>query len=124
MIIYCCADLIFSTKVRSTADSLNIKTRPARDAETLRKRLDRVDDGKGNDAVVAVLIDLDLGEAALELITQTKQHAANPPVVAFGSHVATDILRGAHDRGAEFVMSRGQFTAHLPTILQRFVAAP
>lgn len=118
MIVYCCADLIFATKIRSTADSLGLVTRPARDADMLRKRLDRVDDGKPNDPVSAVLVDLDTGEAGLSLIDLSKSHSPEVPVIAFGAHVATEMLKGARDRGADEVMPRGAFTARLPQILQ------
>ena len=48
---------------------------------------------------------------------------AGVPVVAFGSHVAVTVLEAAHARGADFVMPRSQFTANLPTILERFGGA-
>lgn len=119
MIVYCCSDLIFATKIRSTADSLQITTRPARTAEALLNRLNRVDDGKANAPVKAVLVDLDLGEVGLELIRITKAHPASPEVVAFGAHVGREMLAEASNCGAEFVMPRGSFTATLPVILQR-----
>ena len=120
MIIYCCQDLIFATKIRSTAEATGASSRPARSSETLDQRLNQVDDGKLNEPVTAVFIDLDLDQTALAFIEQVKAHDSNHPVVAFGSHVATVLLQAAHDRGADFVMTRGQFTANLPTILQRF----
>ena len=119
MIIYACADLIFATKVRSTAESLGIGTRPTRDEAALAKRLDQVDDGKLNEPVAGLLVDLDLGEAGLALIRQCKSHGTSPVVVAFGAHVNTAILQGASDSGADFVMPRGSFTANLPDILTR-----
>ena len=123
MIVYCCSDLIFATKIRATAEAMGVASRPARDVEALNNRLRCVDDGKLNEPVSAVLIDLDLGEDGLALIDAIKAHDANTPVVAFGSHVATELLQSAHDRGADFVMPRGQFTATLPTILERFSEA-
>jgi hypothetical protein len=134
MIVYACSDLIFATKVRATAEALAIATRPTRDAEALRRRLNRVDDGKGNDPVTGVIIDLDLGDAALALIRQVAADpgpagtsgppAPRPQVVAFGSHAATALLDSARAAGADFVLPRSQFTANLPTILQRLAAAP
>lgn len=119
MIVYCCADLIFASKVRATAESLGLPNRPSRDAQALAKRLSQVDDGKSNLPVTGVVIDLDLGDAAIELILQVKRHDAAIPVVAFGSHIATELLHAARDRGADFVMPRSQFTSNLPAILQR-----
>lgn len=123
MIVYCCSDLIFATKIRSTAESLGVPSRPARDVQALERRLDRVDDGKLNDPVTAVMVDMDLGETALQLIAAAKAHATRPPVIAFGSHVATELLQSARERGADFVMPRGQFTATLPALLERFGGA-
>ncbi len=118
MVIYCCSDLIFATKVRSTAEALGVATRPVRDATMLQKRLDCVEDGKLNDPVTGVLIDLDVPEAA-ELIRQVKAHDAGVPVVAFGSHVATDVLQNAGEAGADAVLPRSAFTAQLPQLLRQ-----
>ncbi|MCX5660429.1 MAG: hypothetical protein NTW19_12000 [Planctomycetota bacterium] len=120
MIVYCCPDLIFGTKIRSTADSLGVPARPARDAQALNNRLTRVDDGKVNEPVTGVLIDLELGEVGLSLLEQIKKFDAAIPVVAFGSHVATEVLASARERGADFVLSRGTFSTQLPSILERF----
>ena len=123
MIIYACSDLIFATKIRSTAESLKLPSRPVRDAQMLGNRLSCVDDGKLNEPVSGLLIDLDLGQAGLDMIDQVRKHEAasggKVAVLTFGSHVATEILAQARERGADFVMSRGQFTSNLPEILQR-----
>ena len=120
MIVYCCADLIFATKIRSTAEALCAVSRPVRDATMLQNRLGRVEDGKANDPVTAVMIDLDTGEDGLAMIDQAKAHDATIPVIAFGSHVATQLLHEARQRGADFVMPRSQFTANLPDLVRRF----
>lgn len=120
MIVYCCADLIFATKVRSTCDALNATSRPARNAQMLQKRLDRVDDGKPNDPIKLLLIDLDMGEPALELISQARRHDASLPIITWGPHVAVDLLNQAGEAGASQVMTRGSFTAKLPEIIQQF----
>ncbi len=120
MIVYCCSDLIFATKIAGTAQALGVTARPARDAEALTRRLDQVDDGKPHGPVRAVLVDLDLADVGLSLIRLTKAHAAAPAVVAFGSHVATALLAQAREAGADFVMPRSQFTATLPALIERF----
>lgn len=120
MIVYCCADLIFATKVRSTCDAMKATSRPARNREMLQKRLDRVDDGKPNDAITLLLIDLDIGEPALDLIRQARSHEAELNIIAWGPHVAVDLLKAAGQAGASDVMTRGSFTAKLPEIVQQF----
>ena len=119
MIVYSCTDLIFATKIRATAEALGIGSRPTRNADALRHRLDQIDDGKLNEPVEGVLIDLELKEEALGLIDQVKNHQASIPVVAFGSHVQMNVLESARQRGADFVMARSVFTATLPDILRR-----
>ena len=124
MIIYCCHDLIFATKIHSTAQSLGLVCRPARTAEALRNRLDRVDDGKPNDPVSGVVIDLTIGDAALDLIELAKGHAAGPKVVAFAPHVEVQLLEAAEQRGADSVMPRGAFSAQLPDLLCALTKKP
>jgi hypothetical protein len=127
MIVYACADLIFASKVGSTAEALGIVSRPARDAAALQRRLLRVDDGKGHDPVAGVVIDMDLGDVALALIRQAKAAPAEtgggPTVVAFGSHVATELLGAAREAGADIILPRSQFSANLPAILERLAGA-
>ena len=120
MIVYSCADLIFATKVRSTCDALQATSRPARNAAMLQKRLDRVDDGKANDPITLLLIDLDIGESALALIEQARAHDTELPIIAWGPHVAVDLLKAAGEAGASDVMTRGSFTAKLPDIVTAY----
>lgn len=117
MIIYCCHDLIFATKIHSTAEALGLVCRPARDAAALANRLDRVDDGKANETVTGVVVDLTIGDAALGLIELAKGHASAPTVIAFAPHVETQRLAEAERCGADRVMPRGAFSAQLPDLL-------
>ena len=117
MIVYCCKDLIFATKIHSTAEALGLVSRPARDATALRHRLDRVDDGKPHGEVVAVLVDMTMGEAAAGLIELARSHDAALPIVAFAPHVEVGLLEEARLRGADRVMPRGAFSAQLPDLL-------
>ena len=122
MLIYCCADMMFSTKVRATAEAEGVASRPARDADMLQRRLDRVEDGRTNDAVTGVIVDLEI-DAALDLIEQVRQHDEALPIVAFGSHVLADRLRAARAHGADAALPRSAFTAQLPDLV-RSLAQP
>lgn len=124
MIIYACADLIFATKISSTAQALDVVARPVRDAEMLRKRLDRVDDGKPNFRVQCFMVDLDMGDIALKLIEQARAHDDAPHIIAFGSHVAHDLLKAAGEHGAHEVRPRSAFTARLPETLTAYRTEP
>lgn len=86
----------------------------------LQKRLDCIDDGKANDAVALLLIDLDMGEPALELIQQARSHDADLPIITWGPHVAVDLLNRAGQAGASEVMTRGSFTQKLPELISAY----
>lgn len=118
MIVYCCTDLIFATKIHSTADAVGVVCRPARDEAALKARLDCVDDGKAHDAVDAVIVDLTMGEAGLKLIELAKGHEAGPEVVAYAPHVEVRMLQAAEELGANQVMPRGAFASQLPQLLR------
>lgn len=120
MIVYACADLMFASKVSSACDALHVVSRPARSAAMLQARLDRVDDGKPNDAVVAVFIELTRDDA-LELVAQSRQHAGRPKIVAFGPHVDRDRLAAARTAGADHVLTRGALAQDLPELIQQLL---
>jgi len=118
MIVYCCSDLIFATKIHSTADAVGVVCRPARDEAALQARLECVDDGKAHDPVDAVIVDLTMGEPGLNLIRVAKVHEAKPQVVAFAPHVEVRMLQAAEELGADQVMPRGAFASQLPQLLR------
>ena len=120
MIVACCTDLIFATKIRSTAQHVGVPFRSANNLAAITARLDRVDDGQLNEPVTGLLIDLELGDMALSIIESVKDKFPGVPVIAFGSHVAVDVLKAARERGADAVMPRSQFAAKLPELLQEY----
>ncbi len=111
MILYFTADLIFATRIRSTAEALGVPARPARTVERLRELL-------REEAVNAIIIDLEAGEAAIDLIDAAA--TLDPPLrsLAFGPHVNIEAFEAAHRAGASQVMARGRFAEQLPTLLR------
>lgn len=120
MLVYSCNDLIFATKISSTADVLHVAARPARNVEMLQDRLDQVDDGKDNDPVTCVMVDLELGEFAFELIKLAGSHESAPRVIAFGPHVMTGAMAGAERVGAHVAMARSAFTSQLSELIAQY----
>lgn len=116
MIIYACPDLMFASRIGATARAHAQTARPVRDLEMLQKRLDRIDDGKPNDAVTVLIVDLGLEHTGLEMIQRTKTHDANIMIIAYGSHVLTDLLQSAQDAGADRVMTNGSFASNLESL--------
>jgi DNA-binding NarL/FixJ family response regulator len=118
VLVYCCSDLIFATRISAMAADLDVPARPARSSGMLQARLDRVADGKANDPVGAVLVDMDLGDQAIELIRCAKAADDPPWACAFGSHVARDLLQAASDAGADLVLPRSAFVNSLASIIR------
>ena len=112
-VLYLASDLIWGTKIKSTADSLGVPCRPVRNAEMLAARLADSD-------VAALLLDLEAADAAWTLLDLLAGHgpdAASIATIAWGPHVATEQLTEAKRRGVGVVMTRGAFHANLPKLL-------
>ena len=112
MILYSAADLIWATKIKATADALGLPARPVRTIEMLEARL-------AEGGVKALVVDLDKGEDALALIRRVKEDAAikSIRVLAWGPHVAKDLLQAARNAGADDVLTRGAFDHAMEEIL-------
>ncbi len=106
-------DLFFASKIRGTAEQLNVTVEFAKKAETL------FDLAK---AETPDLIILDLNSEKLDPVATARDLKADEqlravPLVGFLSHVQTDLMRLARDAGLDQVMPRSAFTKFLPQIL-------
>jgi len=132
MILYSAGDLIWATKIKGTAESVDVPCRPVRSLEMLEQRLADSD-------VRALIVDLEAPEVGLELIRRLRSgdapgasertrpesgdtsgaevDPARIRIVAFGPHVKRDLLQQARDAGADDVLPRGAFDANLAEIL-------
>lgn len=107
-------DLFFASKIRGTAERLNVTVEFAKKADTL------FDLAKTE---TPALIILDLNSERLDPLSLVKrlkedEQLRSVPIVGFLSHVQTELLRLAEDAGVERVMPRSAFTKFLPEILQ------
>jgi hypothetical protein len=116
MIVFCAADLIWATRIKSTADSLGIPCRPVRSREMLEARL-------GDSPVRALIVDLEAGEVGFELIRMVKAKGGIH-ILVFGPHVAVEAFEQARAAGANAAMARGAFNAKLPKVLQALANDP
>ncbi len=114
MVVYCITDLIFATRVKSTADALGVNARPARTADRLQQFLEE-------EPVEAVIIDLEMENDPVEMIriAKSEQFSRKCKVIAYAPHVQIDLMKQANEQGADIVMPRGAFTADLPSILSQ-----
>ncbi len=116
MIVYLAADLIWATKIKSTADALNLPCRPVRSVQMLEDRLEDSD-------VRAALLDLQ-ADAVWDVLNRLRDPDAAPPalgvrVLCFGPHVDIAAMDRARQGGATDVLPRGAFERQLPDLLVR-----
>ena len=106
-------DLFFLAKIQQTARQLGIAVESV-GPDALQERL-------AGDAPCAILLDLNhrSGKAIAVLEGLKDDPATRPiPVVAFLSHVQTDLAQAARAAGCERVMARSAFSQQLPMLLQ------
>jgi DNA-binding NarL/FixJ family response regulator len=109
-------DLIFETKIRSTAQALGIQVTVVRALDALGSELERLRPS-------LLLADLNTaGPNVVQALATVHGHPARPYVVAYVSHIDQDLAQHAKDAGADQVMPRSRFNAELPRILQRHCA--
>lgn len=99
-------DLFFSSKISATAKQAGSEIVFCRSAAAVPADSSRI------------LVDLNAAsfDAVAEITTLKSTHAA--PIVAFLSHVQTDLKRRAEEAGADQVIPRSVFAQQLPAFLQ------
>jgi len=106
-------DIFFLAKIQQTAKQLGIAVESVA-PEALQEKL-------AEDAPCAILLDLNhkSGKAIAVLEGVRNNPATRPiPVVAFLSHVQTDLAQSARTAGCDRVMARSAFSQQLPMLLQ------
>jgi len=102
-------DLFFRSKVIETAHALKVTLDVARDADEV---LQRIRSEKPR------LILMDLQAAALQPL-ETIRSLQGIPVIGFLAHEQLDLREKALAAGCTEVLTKGQFSASLPALLQR-----
>ncbi len=116
MILYAAADLLWATKIKTTAEAVGVPARPVRTLDMLEARLTDCPQA------TALVVDLDKGDDALALVRKVREQEAlgrtpRLKVLAWGPHVAKELLQAARDAGADEVMTRGAFDHNLEQLL-------
>jgi len=114
-----CRDLIFTTKVRGTAEALSYRILVASDQSLVMSLIERWHPR-------VVFVDLTAGEVAAPGALIAYQKLAGPDAwfVAFGPHVEEDALVAAKAAGCQVVMPRSKFSAELPELMRRYFNRP
>jgi len=115
MVLYCCGDLLWASKIKSTGEAVGVACRPVRNGEMLSARL-------ADSPARAVMVDLTSEHcwALMDLLrgAAATEQARGLSVVCFGPHGDVDALRKAGEMGANAVMSRGALSGNLPEVLK------
>jgi CheY-like chemotaxis protein len=105
-------DLFFQAKIAETARHLGVELRTCATPDALLAEL-------AKEAPKLVVVDLNSRSEALQAIVQMRAAASDIPVVAFLSHVQTELGEKARAAGCKEVLPRSIFTRDLATILAR-----
>jgi CheY-like chemotaxis protein len=115
MILAILDDLMFTSKIKTTAGQLGVTVAFARSSQSALADMRRAPPS---------LVILDLNNARVDPLGTIASMKADPvlagiPTVGFASHVQVDVIEAARRAGVGEVMARSAFTQHLPEILER-----
>lgn len=105
-------DIFFQAKMLETAKHSGVEMKPFSSGEALIAEVDQV-------APKLIVVDLNARQAPIETIASLCSRDAQVPVVAFFSHVQTDLAQRARQAGCTEVMPRSKFTKDLAAIFSR-----
>src|SRR3989441_4132025 len=115
MIIAVLDDLMFTSKIKTTAGQLGVAVTFARSADAALSEMRKA---------APSLVILDLNNARtnpLGIVASMKQDPAlaSIPTVGYASHVQVDVINAARQAGVGEVLARSAFTQQLPDLLKR-----
>ncbi len=103
-------DLFFQAKILETAKQLGVAMRTYTTSDALLAQI-------AAEKPKLVIVDLNARNAPLQAVAQVYAAAPGLPLIAFLSHVQTELAQQARAAGCTQVMPRSQFTRDLATIL-------
>jgi CheY-like chemotaxis protein len=113
-VIAAVSDLLFASKIRGTAEHLNVTVEFARAEDALY-------DAAKTEVPSLVILDLhatQLDPFALAARLKADEQLRDVPIVGFFSHVQAELMQRARAAGFDRVLARSAFVARLPEILQ------
>ena len=115
MILAVLDDLMFSSKIKTTANQLGVPLTFARSTDGALAEMRKA-------APTLVILDLNNPRTnPLGIVSAMKQDPAlaSVPTVGYASHVQTDVINAARQAGVGEVLARSAFTQQLGEILSR-----
>ena len=114
MILAVLDDLLFTSKIKTTANQLGVSVQFARSADGALAEMKK-------SAPSLVILDLNNPRTnPLAIVAGMKEDPslASVKTVGYASHVQVDVINAARTAGVDDVMARSAFTANLAQILQ------
>lgn len=105
-------DLFFQSKLSETARHVGVALQVVSSGEALVASAAAA-------APRLVIVDLNARQGPLDAIEGLQAAGNPPPVIAFLSHMQTELAERARAAGCEQVLPRSQFTANLAAILSQ-----
>jgi DNA-binding NtrC family response regulator len=105
-------DLFFQAKITETAKHVGIGVRMCATPDAL---LSAAAEEKPN----LIVVDLNARSGPVDSLARIQSTADGTPVLAFLSHVQTELAQRARAAGCQTIMARSQFARDLATILAR-----
>jgi len=115
MILAVLDDLLFTSKIRTTANQLGVPIAFARSSETALSDMRK----SPPSLVIFDLNNLRTDPMGIVAAMKADPALAQIPTVGFASHVQTDVIEAARRAGVGEVLARSAFTQQLPEILGR-----
>ena len=109
-------DLFFQAKIQETARKMGVTVKTVTGGEQF------ITEAASQPALL--LVDLNARGGALEALEKLHSAGNRLPVIAFLSHVQTELAERARAAGCREVMPRSKFTQELAAILARAKTAP
>lgn len=105
-------DIFFRAKMLETAKHSGVEMKSFSSGEALIAEVNQA-------APTLIVVDLNARQSPVETIASLCSRDSQIPVVAFFSHVQTDLAQRARQAGCAEVMPRSKFTKDLATIFSR-----
>lgn len=105
-------DLFFQSKMFETAKQVGVNLRACSTADALAAEI-------SVSAPRLVVVDLNASGNPIEALRRVQSIGREIPLIAYLSHVQTDLAESARAAGCRDVMPRSKFTRELATILSR-----
>lgn len=112
-----CDDLMWMSRVMAEAREIGLKIVPSR---TLKQLIDAIK-VNGIHSVIIDLAQAEIGDNPSIAIDQLKSVGVSR-LIAYGSHIETDLLQAAADAGCDPVLARSKMAAQLRVLLPGWLA--